>query len=340
MSNEPNKPPEYNDLIAALNSRLSTGPLGVEVLPDIQSLPAGSRVQIVENTIGVPKKVLQKAFITAHQIFFHHLDALEQNVEAILDASSVILLFDPEHLTAANARKRISLEYRTHSHSEQMQRLSDELWLTEFLLTSRLKRHNKSPTLWSHRKWIMKNFDASKVMMTAEGLDENEVRVLIPLSAENHPRNYYAWDYLRWWITSRPQRGNTNNLHSDMPTLVRIYQDWCLKHTSDTSAWSFLLWLLMSRSLYTVSGLKLQAEVGKKVLDCATSMKLKNESLWLFLKGNMSYMYSTPKAEVRHEYSRALLKLNRTEPKDSKLQQFAERGLQEIAMFESAEIEY
>jgi hypothetical protein len=335
MSNEPYASSEYSDLVAALNSRLSTGHLGVEILPDIQSLPTGSHVQIVENTIGIPKKVLRKAFITAHQIFFRHLDDLEENVEAILDATSVILLFDPEHLTAANARKRIGLKYRTRSHSEQMQRLSDELWFTEFLLTSRLKRHNKSPTLWSHRKWIMKNFDTSKVMMTVEELDENEVRVVIPLSAENHPRNYYAWDYLRWWTTSRPQRGDINTLRSGMTTLVRFYQDWCLKHTSDTSGWSFLLWLLMSPSFYTVSGLQLQAEVGKKVLDCAMSMKLKNESLWLFLKGNMAYMQSTIKAGVRIEYIGALGKLTRTEPDGSKLRQFAEKDLHDIAIYEN-----
>lgn len=340
MSNEPfEESPEYGDLIGTLNSWLSTVPLGLAILPDSQQLPPGSHVQIVENTLGIPKGVLQKAFITARRIFFHHLDAVSENCQLIIDSSAVMLLFDPEHITAANARKRVSLAYLTHSKSEQLQRLSDELWFTEILLTSKLKRHNKSPTLWSHRKWIIKNHDTSMVMMNPIGMDRNEVKDVIPLSADHHPRNYYAWDYLRWWITSRRQRGLMST-PSDlaMAGLVEFYLDWCLKHTSDTSGWSFLTWMLRSRSFYTLDGPYLQAWVAKKVLDFAMSMKLKNESIWIFLRENIGLESFPQKAQVHSEYVQCLSKFRSSEPEGSWLKKFAEDSL--FVMYSRENLEY
>lgn len=318
--------PEYEALTGLLNTRLSTGPLDIQILPDASFLLASSLVEIVNNTLGVPKAVLAKAFIAARRIFFEHLDNLTENVEPILDSTSVILLFDPEHVTAANARKKICLAYRSRSQSEQTKRLKEELWLSKFLLTSKLKRHNKSPTLWSHRKWLINNFNTLEGLLGPKWV-EYEIEEVILLSAEHHPKNYYAWDYMRWLIKSRPEL-NYRMRHGVNMQLTLLMQNWCMHHTSDSSGWSFLAWMLLRHpDPDRLVSQHLQVTAGEKVLDYAVSLNLKNLSLWRFLQEILGFTDSAIIREVRSEYMQKLGKMMSSEPRGSTLQVFAENSL-------------
>lgn len=328
--------PEYEELVGLLNSRLSTGPLDIQILPDASFLPSWSLVEIVDNTLGVPKPVLAKAFIAARRIFFEHLDNLIENLEVILDSTSVILLFDPEHITAANARKKICLAFRSRSQPEQIKRLKDELWFTQFILTSKLKRHNKSPTLWSHRKWLIKNFNTVEGLLSPKWV-EYEIEEVILRSAEHHPKNYYAWDYMRWWTKSRPGLPGLDDKwcpRGNMP-LAMLMQDWCLHHTSDSSGWSFLTWMMKSPESYSIEGQRLQAAAGRKIFDYAVSLNLKNLSLWKFLQEILACTGMAPVQKVRFEYIDKLIKMRDGEPRGSTLQVFAEISLQDIYAYEN-----
>ncbi|KFY37913.1 hypothetical protein V494_04590 [Pseudogymnoascus sp. VKM F-4513 (FW-928)] len=320
---------EYEALVGLINTRLSGGPLDIQILPDASMLLSSGLAEIINNTLGVPKAVLAKAFIAARRIFFEHLDNLTENVELILDSTSVILLFDPEHITAANARKKVCLAFRSRPHSEQTQRLKDELWFNKFLVTSKLKRHNKSPTLWSHRKWLMKNFHTLEGLLGPKWV-EFETEEVVLISAEHHPKNYYAWDYMRWLIKSRPGLDPRAHpaINRQLPLLMR---SWCMHHTSDSSGWSFLAWMLL-RHPDPEPGVSqdMQVDAADKILEYALRLNLKNLSLWMFLQEVVGLHNSVAMEDVKMEYMQQLSEMRAREPRGSALQVFAKNSLLRI----------
>ncbi|ELR09053.1 hypothetical protein VC83_03985 [Pseudogymnoascus destructans] len=330
--------PEYEALVGLLNTRLSTGPLDIQILPDASFLLSSGRLaEIVNNTLGVPKDVLAKAFIAARRIFFEHLDNLAEKAELILDSTSVILLFDPEHVTAVNARKRIclGLAYRARSQPEQTKRLKEELWFSKFLVTSKLKRHNKSPTLWSHRRWLIKNLHTLSGLLGPKWV-EFEIEEVILISAEHHPKNYYAWDYMRWLIASRPGLDPKTRAGLNRP-LARMMQRWCMHHTSDSSGWSFLAWMILRQpdADRRVSE-QMQATAGAEVLDYAVLLGLKNLSLWKFLQEILGFARGEEVEGVRFQYLLSLGDLKGGEPRGEALQVFAEKSLMAIGEYEKS----
>ncbi|OLN87272.1 hypothetical protein CCHL11_03595 [Colletotrichum chlorophyti] len=60
-----------------------------------------------ENAVAVPKLRLVQAFFFARQILQNHIADGAVEAERLLSATGVLLLMDPEHLTAANIRKRL-----------------------------------------------------------------------------------------------------------------------------------------------------------------------------------------------------------------------------------------
>ncbi|KFY23734.1 hypothetical protein V491_02441 [Pseudogymnoascus sp. VKM F-3775] len=326
--------PEYEAVVGLVNSRLSTGPLDVQILPDAGFMLSSGLAEVVNNTLGVPKAVLAKAFIVARRIFFEHLDNLTENADVILDSTSIMLLFDPEHITAANARKKICLAYRSRPLTEQTKRLTDELWFTKFLVTSKLKRHNKSPTLWYHRKWLMKNFH-SVVGVLGRNWVQYEIEEVVLISAEHHPKNYYAWDYMRWWIKSRPGLG-PNERPAINRQVTQLMQRWCMHHTSDSSGWSFLAWLLLRHTDPDFRVRQhLQSSAGEEVLNFAARLNLKNMSLWKFLHEILGFTNEAFILDIRFEYMRQLSDMSSSEPQGSEMQVFAANSLLAIGAFEN-----
>lgn len=326
--------PEYEALVGLVNSRLSTGPLDIQILPDAGFMLSSGLAEVVNNTLGVPKAVLAKAFIAARRIFFKHLDNLTENADVILDSTSIILLFDPEHLTAANARKKICLAYRSRPLTEQTKKLTDELWFSKFLVTSKLKRHNKSPTLWYHRKWLMKNFHSVKGVLGPNWV-QCEIEEVILISAEHHPKNYYAWDYMRWWIKSRPGLGPRERPAVNRQ-VTQLIQKWCMYHTSDSSGWSFLAWMLLRHTDPDLSvRQQLQSSAGEEVLNFAARLNLKNLSLWKFLHEILGFTHESFIQDTRFEYMRQLSDMRSREPRGSEMQVFAENSLLAIGAFEN-----
>jgi protein prenyltransferase alpha subunit repeat containing protein 1 len=302
---------EYVDLVAALNSTVSKGLYNFDILPDSHSLPSGLKVLVDDFTISIPKKTLKNAFITARHIFFDNVDSLTvlaQSQDLVLDSSAVILLLAPEYLTAVNARKRVIMAWEKESEEKGTQRIVMELWMLDSMFMSPLHKHTKSPTLWAHRRWLLQRLSVPeppqmerKSPMSALR-KEREISLVALTAAQHHPRNYYAWNHMRWWISYHPDllenfghcpvsQLSPNKPPFGLPKLAQTIQEWCLSHPSDTSGWSFLLWLLTVPNSSTSQRIHLHgpfSTVGTTVLWQTKSFKLRNEALWVFLRTLMA----------------------------------------------------
>jgi hypothetical protein len=139
------------------------------------------------------------------------------------------------------------------------------------LLTSPLNKHNKSPTIWSHRRWLVSHLAQFGLVDIRRDLTE-----VIMVAAEKHPRNYYAWHHARYLMTlvdwSSEEMGQG---------ILRAVLDWCEKHHDDTSGWSFLQSLLLTEGRYEQESVTC---VVKDILGLAYSLRWTNESVWVFLR--------------------------------------------------------
>lgn len=134
----------------------------------------------------------------------------------ILDISTILILFDSEHLTAINMRKRMLIR-QIHEEPQDKGDAIYQVFLTEMqwstnILTSPLHRHSKSPLLWSHRRWLISGMLLGNTMKfnvnisddrSDKLLDEqqqdisspsnilNEMNVVFT-AANAHPKNYYV----------------------------------------------------------------------------------------------------------------------------------------------------
>ncbi|KAI4112248.1 MAG: hypothetical protein LQ341_007864, partial [Variospora aurantia] len=188
---------------------------------------------------------------------------------AALDATAVLLLLHPEHLSAANFRKRC-LRRRNHDDDnddeDAMVIITREMLYIETLVTSPLYRHAKSPTLWAHRLWVLKTFHHLIVFPWNEDEDDEGVEVneengdpaaeafitrelgMVMKAGERHAGNYHAWNYARemlQFLTSRATAAAAATaVERMMAAWVERTHAWCLAHPRDISGWSFLVFLL------------------------------------------------------------------------------------------------
>lgn len=279
----------YDDISRLFDSPRGDGlPLEVEILGKMHPLAPDVSFLIDENAVGIPKIRLFQAFSVAYTRF-KELDtraAPQKNgqiLSKLLRPTTVLLLVDPEHLTAANARKRAILQ-DAHSDGYIRECLGREKWFVDSLLTSRLHRHTKSPVLWSHRRWLLSQFQTHGLQVDVP----LEIRTVILVSGERHPKNYYAWHHARWLVDTLD--GNHVGTET-LRTMVADVRDWCLKHHDDISGWAFLHYLLRR------GGAEMGGErsgVFRSILQMAESFRWRNESVWWSIHAMASTGLLTP----------------------------------------------
>ena len=257
--------------------------LEIEILSPAIHPPDGFLMQDGLN-LGITKEGLVLAYLEARHRFFKDEDS--HNTSSALQATKVMLLFDPEHVTAANFRKRrllrMKAEYDSQTGSVFHRALRRELCLLNTILTSPLHRQAKSPTLWHHRLWILDPLVSIELKQASQDQEAAFWRAEVTAvcrSGEQHPKNYYAWQYARRVMS----RVNSLNIHDAIAQQVR---DWCCRHPSDISGWSFLLFLLPG--LQPVSR---RRDLIKNVLDYAINLGLEQESLWVFIRTALAQGY-------------------------------------------------
>lgn len=203
-------------------------------------------------------------------------EQLELKREKDVDlASRVIWLHDPEHLTASNYRKK-TLE----KHKKPVL-FKDELKLLVSILNSPLHRQSKSPTLWYHRYWCVKKLltldeqnSADDAAIYMQNLITEELGI-VRKAAEQHPCNYYAWQYGRKVLTLLDPTCEMQILSEQC---VQTFA-WCRNHPSDISAFSFLLFI-MKQSQDSVD----IASVINQTLDWMRHLQWQGEAAWHFLR--------------------------------------------------------
>lgn len=261
----------------------------LEVLPQALAPAEGCILQDGTNlcvNLGVPKKVLIKAYLTARQIFFQNRNNFSIDSPAF-QATNIILFFDPEHLTATNYRKKRILNLHK-DNSQPVAVFYQEVLFVTNILTSPLHRQTKSPTLWHHRFWLFTFALERKLYGFPSDVGPNEYaeRVFNPIfkSAEQHPKNYYAWQYarrmierLRELVLEEPQRSKLW-FSEFLVACAQKVNTWCCQHPSDTSGWSFLLFLIPQLSALE------RTFITKQVLGFTFNVHAQQESLWVFLR--------------------------------------------------------
>ena len=256
----------YND-IAQLFTTIPTGRLlELEILGKSHPFPDGCSVLRDGCEAAVSKTGLVQAFIVARQVLTDHIDASD---DELLVGTAVILLMDPEHLTAANTRKRVLQGKLASGDRDVATVLGREKQFLDSLLTSRLHRHTKSPTLWGHLQWLLR-------ISYSQGLHPNvlgDITSVVMVAGERHPRNYYAWGHARFLVQTA----------SKIPgeELLSAVKFFCFQHHTDTSGWSFLVFLL---NYMPLSSSKTCGMVFDEVMDLVISLRLTNESVWVFLR--------------------------------------------------------
>jgi hypothetical protein len=245
------------------------GLLEIEILGKSHFIEEEQYVLQDGRVVGISRLGLVQAFMVARQQLRDHLDQVKSlSDDDVFAATAVILLFDPEYLTAANTRKRL-VQGQISRSGDAREILEREKRFVDSLLTSRLHRHTKSPTLWSHRRWLLGVFTSLEMRVDVLA----DIRDVVFVAGERHPRNYYAWCHARF-LTGL-------NRGSNFPAVLAAVQAWCFQHHTDISGWSFLYFLLYTGSSPDKeSGCLTFADV----LNLVRSLRLANESVWVFLR--------------------------------------------------------
>ncbi|KAH7094790.1 hypothetical protein FB567DRAFT_13443 [Paraphoma chrysanthemicola] len=249
----------------------------IEVLPPAIQPPDGILLED-GHCLGVPKKVLALAYMEARSRFFANSKDIDY-YHIAMEATKIILLFDPEHLSAANFRKRRLVDLQTETTYEAQlvyrKAIKYEFCFLDSILTSPLHRQSKSPTLWYHRFWLLQMLCPNRLRNVPEQLRadfwQTELDTVCK-SGERHPKNYYAWQYARRMMEHIDDPGATVHCAES----VKV---WCYKHPSDISGWSFLAYL--TKSLRNASDAE---EIVRDVLRYAMKVRSEHESLWVFLR--------------------------------------------------------
>ncbi|KAK0634995.1 hypothetical protein B0T17DRAFT_484852 [Bombardia bombarda] len=252
-----------------LQSSAGDGLLEIEILG--RSHPFEDGVYLLQDgpAVGISKVGLVQAFLVARKLLMgHHGGTKVQTTECLFAATAVLLLMDPEHLTAANTRKRLLRGLAAHRDEQQVV-LEREKRLVDSLLTSRLHRHTKSPTLWNHRRWLLLEFTSLSLPVHVHA----DITSVVLVAAERHPRNYYAWCHARFLMSLQATE-------SSEPIIATI-KKWCFQHHTDISGWSFLYFLLSTKG---PSDATVSCSTFAEVLGLVSSLHLANESVWVFLR--------------------------------------------------------
>lgn len=218
----------------------------------------------VDGNIGVPEKVLYRCYAQVVKAFAELRSKAEARGgydESVLRITAVILLANPAHQTALNARKRVfstpvnSIHVNAGKHSYEA-----ELAFIAALLS--VKQCAKISALWHHRRallcalhtssdWTIQNrvcFN-DDVFVSTVSIPPSALQAEISLTeraCEVYPRSYYPWCHrslcVQTYVHSLRHARSLNSEEASraFETLLReefnAAQRWLVRHVSDHSA--------------------------------------------------------------------------------------------------------
>ncbi|KAG2369270.1 hypothetical protein BDR07DRAFT_1323966 [Suillus spraguei] len=248
----------------SLASLLLKPPATIEVLPGDASIwipdvaeRSRSPFLFTENNLGVPEKELRRSYLFAVPMFsaarkasgFHALEnssnhIMSSMIQDLIDSSAVLILTNPAHQTALNARKHLIVRNLINT--------GQELEFTAALLSSR--HCCKQGELWYHRRWLLQRIHPISSFPQGLVADEvpdspnfylppNDLSVEINVVAracELYPRNYFGWTHRTICIQSALVPGvhsTTSDVFTEiLPKEIISVMQWIESHVSDYSA--------------------------------------------------------------------------------------------------------
>jgi protein prenyltransferase alpha subunit repeat containing protein 1 len=177
----------------------------IEVPPEVEKPSPLFPFVFVEGNLGVPKKILCAVYLAAVNMSWRSSDVRTANA-----ASSVIILLNPAHQTALNARKRLIRDGQLDA--------SKELLFTE-LVARGSPECGKQSMMWDHRRWCFGQIygimgSAAHLPYIQHWASSEEVQIfprmspaavqhelgVIRRTCETYPRNYYGWSQWHFMI--------------------------------------------------------------------------------------------------------------------------------------------
>jgi len=257
---------------------------------------------LVDGHLGIPQRLLHRLYMTAVALY-KNADQLTK-----LTLSSVILLANPAHQTALNARKRLI--------QSGLLRPEEELNFTALSIRS-FDEFAKQSIIWDHRRWLFRrqyeqNGDARQGeyagWRTSEEASSFPVIPLPTLEKESqlvrqacelYPRNYHAWAHYHWILdvvkttaVQNPPRTVSKDHTHFLRKEVLLLRQWIERHVSDYSAVHLLCSLVAldctsAPQLTQSGGGTLVGELREHALSLVLSYP-SHETLWLYLRNILS----------------------------------------------------
>jgi len=203
---------------------------------------------LVEGNLGMPKKVIYSLYLAASAIKWRSAGSRDT-----IAATTVILILNPAHQSALNARKRLILGGNLTAERE--------LVVTELLLRG-LTECAKQSMVWDHRRWCLNQIygplgpgvsvpslqgwatpEEAQFFPKISPVAIRRELDLIHYTCETYPRNYHAWTHWHWLIDSTHASIYISEdaiKHEGFPAIiveavVRV-RNWTDLHPSDFSA--------------------------------------------------------------------------------------------------------
>lgn len=244
--------------------------MGIEFLPpEFEPELKGAYFFKENHFLALSKLRIIQAFIVARRILNQHLNQPGSVLtDDVWKATNVLLLWDSEHLTAANTRKRLILN-SSLTETERKEVLEKDAYFINSLLSSDLYRHTKSPVLWAHKRWLFRQERQAQMPVNLV----QDFESVIHLAADRHPMNYYAWSYARSLFSSRSGEWDPETVQR----FVEMSHKWCRLHLNDTSGWSFLIVVAAEFPQHA-------KEIFQETATLAKRYGWRGEAIWNFLR--------------------------------------------------------
>ena len=195
----------------------------------------------VEDNLGVPQKVLYRAYMVAVRAYFGLRNESRKSTPSLPQSNRldrftrVVLLANPAHQTALNSRKKLVQDH-----------VVDPRWeLNLFASLLSCRDCAKESILWHHRRWLLRVIYEVPATAGADCIPETVPLdtlkaefVCSSMACHIYPRNYHAWAHRGSCV-----RALVASLQSETPSnsseLSEEYQGtlrWIESHISDYSA--------------------------------------------------------------------------------------------------------
>ncbi|KAF8070761.1 hypothetical protein FPV67DRAFT_1488641 [Lyophyllum atratum] len=305
-------------LVHKLATILSSSPVSLEILPGgLEEWVSADTIEekqrptldfpflYSDGNLGIPKKVLYKVYLSAIALF----KSSRSVPELCRISTCVILLTNPGHQTALNARKRLV-------ENDDLEP-EKELEFTQVLLRGPSDCAKQS-ILWDHRRWLFGRIYTERLHLGKRYVDEKwttaaDLRALpdippgvviselslIREACESHPRNYPAWTHWHFIVDAvnaqlRLNADSSNVWFDILEQELKALSHWVDLHVSDHSAVFHLCSLgrlfgdLEGRHLaHSRHGIPSTAATNASLVKHALSLIASypsHEALWIYLR--------------------------------------------------------